>query len=39
VEIELSKRWRIEPYYRRQEDWRPSRAHENGIGLVLKYYH
>jgi len=36
VEIELSKRWRIEPYYRRQEDHRPSRAHENGTGLVLK---
>ena len=39
VELALSERWRIEPYYRRQEDWRPSRAHENGIGLVLKYYH
>jgi hypothetical protein len=39
VEIELTAHWRIESYYRRHEDRQPSRKHENGIGLVLKYYH
>ena len=39
VEIEITSHWRVEPYYRRQEDRQPSRKHENGIGLVLKYYY
>ena len=38
VEIELSERWRIEPYYARQEDQRSSPAHLDRIGLVLKFY-
>jgi hypothetical protein len=39
IELGLARHWRIEPYYRRQEVSRPSRSHENGIGLVLKYYY
>lgn len=38
VEIEISKHWRIEPYYARQEDQRSSTSHLNSIGLVLKTY-
>ncbi len=38
VELELGERWRIESYFRRQENHGSSRTHENGIGLVLKYY-
>jgi hypothetical protein len=39
LELALTRHWRIEPYYRRQEDRRPSRSQENGVGLVLKYYY
>jgi hypothetical protein len=39
AEIELTKQWRIEPYYARQNDTRPSTAHVDRIGLVLKYFH
>ncbi len=39
AEIELSKAWRIEPYYARQNDSRSSPAHVDRLGLVLKYYH
>jgi hypothetical protein len=38
VEIELTKHWRIEPYYARQEDQRSSPAHLDRVGLVLKLY-
>jgi len=38
AEIELTKQWRIEPYYARQNDTRPSTAHVDRVGLVLKYY-
>jgi len=38
VELELGERWRIESYFRRQENHGSARTHENGIGLVLKYY-
>jgi len=38
VEIELTSRWRIEPYYARQEDQRSSPAHLDRVGLVLKTY-
>ena len=38
VEIALGDRWRIEPYYARQEDQRSSTAHVNRFGLVFKYY-
>lgn len=38
AEVELSKRWRIEPYAARQNDTRSSPAHVNRFGLVLKYY-
>ena len=38
VEIELTKHWRIEPYYARQEDQRSSPAHLDSVGLVLKLY-
>jgi hypothetical protein len=39
AEYELTEHWRVESYFRRQEDRRPARAHENGIGVVLKYYY
>jgi hypothetical protein len=38
VEIEITKHWRIEPYYAREEDQRSSIAHVDRIGLVLKTY-
>ena len=38
VEVEITKHWRIEPYYARQEDQRSSPAHLDRIGLVLKTY-
>ena len=38
VEIELTKHWRIAPYYARQEDQRSSPAHLDRVGLVLKLY-
>jgi hypothetical protein len=38
AEIELAKQWRIEPYYARQNDTRPSTAHVDRVGLVLKYF-
>jgi hypothetical protein len=38
VEIELSKRWRIEPYVARQNDSRSASGNLNRIGLVLKSY-
>ena len=38
VELELGERWRIESYFRRQDNHGQSRSHENGIGFVLKYY-
>ncbi len=36
--LELGERWRIESYFRRQDNHGQSQSHENGIGLVLKYY-
>jgi hypothetical protein len=39
VEIELSRHVRLEPYYRRQKTYLPSRRHENAVGLVLKLYY
>ena len=38
AEIEITRSWRIESYYARQEDQRSSLAHVNRVGLVLKYY-
>ena len=38
LEIALSKRWRIEPYYTRQNDQRSDAPHLNAFGLSLKYY-
>jgi hypothetical protein len=38
AEIELTKQWRIEPYYARQNDTRPSVTHVDRVGLILKYY-
>jgi hypothetical protein len=38
-EIELDKRWRIEPYYAFQRDTRPNSQNVNRLGLILKYYH
>lgn len=38
VEIGLTKHWRIEPYYARQEDQRASTAHLNRVGVILKLY-
>jgi hypothetical protein len=39
AEVELTKQWRIEPYYGRQADKQPSSSVVNQLGLVLKYYH
>lgn len=39
VEIELTKRWRIEPYVARQNDSRSDSGNVNRSGLVVKYYH
>lgn len=36
VELEITKHWRIEPYYAREEDQRSSTAHVDRVGLVLK---
>ena len=38
AEIELTKQWRIEPYYARQNDTRSATAHVDRIGLALKYF-
>ncbi|MBE0625213.1 MAG: DUF2490 domain-containing protein [Burkholderiales bacterium] len=38
AEIELSKRWRIEPYLAVQNDNRSTSGNVNRAGLVLKYY-
>ncbi len=38
LEVALSKRWRIEPYYTRQNDSRSDMPHLNAFGLSLKYY-
>jgi len=39
AEIELSKRWRAEPYLARQNDSRSTSGNVDRAGLVLKYYH
>lgn len=38
VEIEITKHWRVEPYYARQEDQHSSPPHLNQFGLVVKLY-
>lgn len=38
VEIELSKRWRIEPYLASQNDSQSSSANIGRFGVALKYY-
>jgi hypothetical protein len=38
VEVRLSDRFRIDPYYAVQNDSRTSPAHLDRLGLVLKYY-
>jgi hypothetical protein len=39
VEIELTKRWRIEPYVARQNDSRSASGNVNRSGLVVKFYY
>jgi hypothetical protein len=39
VEVELSRRWRLEPYYAYEENTSPEAEDVGRIGLVLKYYH
>ena len=39
VEIEITKRWRLEPYGARQNDSRSDSGNVNRFGLVVKYYH
>jgi hypothetical protein len=39
AEIEITRHWRIEPYYARQKDTRPATAYVDRVGLVLKYFH
>jgi hypothetical protein len=38
VEVSLSQRFRVEPYYAFQNDSRTSPARLERFGLVLKYY-
>ena len=38
AEIAIDDRWRIEPYFARQNDKQSQPAHINAIGLALKYY-
>ena len=39
AEIELSKRWRIEPYLALRKDTKPTPALTDILGLMLKYYY
>ena len=39
LEMILAKRWRLEPYYLRQEDTPSEPRHTNALGLIGKYYH
>ncbi|MCI4431732.1 MAG: DUF2490 domain-containing protein [Burkholderiales bacterium] len=39
AEVELTRQWRIEPYYARQADKLPTPGAVDRLGLVLKYYH
>ena len=38
AEVELTRRFRIEPYYQFQNDTRTAPAHLDRVGLILKYY-
>ena len=38
IEIVLSRRWRLEPHYLRQDDQRSQPAHVNAFGLILKHH-
>lgn len=38
VEIDLTKIWRIEPYFAYQKDQRSASGNVSRVGLVLKYY-
>ncbi len=38
IEFVLNKRWRIEPYYTRQNDQCPQTRQLNAFGLTVKYY-
>lgn len=39
AEVEISKRWRIEPYVSHQNDSRSTSGNLDTLGLVLKYFH
>jgi Protein of unknown function (DUF2490) len=39
VEFEMSKRWRLEPYFAHDDDSRGSPDNINAVGLTLKYFH
>jgi hypothetical protein len=39
AEIEISKHWRIEPYFSRQNDSRSDSGNVDTLGLALKYFH
>lgn len=39
AEVELTRQWRIEPYYARQADKLPTPGAVDRLGVVLKYYH
>lgn len=38
LEVVLTKRWRVEPYFTRQHDERPQSRNLNAFGLAVKYY-
>ena len=38
LEVVLTKRWRVEPYFTRQHDQHPQPRKLNAFGLTVKYY-
>jgi hypothetical protein len=38
VEVVLTKHWRVEPYFTRQNDEKPQPRKLNAFGLTVKYY-
>jgi hypothetical protein len=39
IEIAMNSRWRLEPYFARQDNSRADPPHVNAVGLTLKYFH
>jgi hypothetical protein len=39
IDIAIHRSWRVEPYFKYQDDSRSEPAHIYAIGLIIKYYH